>query len=222
MTRRRWTDAELQILRDRYANTRTADLADELGRSCGKVHQKAHTLGLRKDKALVAEMARIAMADPSHPGRRSQFRPGTVPANKGMRRPGYAPGNMGTTQFKPGAMPSTWLPVGTYRVNSDGYLDLKVSEEPGPRHKRWHTVHRLVWIAANGPVPKGHVVVFREGRHTTELDKITLDAVECITRRQLMDRNSVHTVYPPALRSLAQLRGALTRQINKRSREQKP
>jgi hypothetical protein len=49
--------------------------------------------------------------------------------------------------------------------------------------------------------------------------------VECITRRQLMQRNSVHTVYPPEVQRVAQLRGVLTRKINqlaKQQREQQP
>ena len=106
-------------------------------------------------------------------------------------------------------------PIGTLRINYDGYLDRKVSDLPGPPHRRWHPVHRLVWEAAHGPVPKGHVVVFLPGKFSNIEHEITLDRVELITRRELMRRNSVHTVQPPELARITQLRGALARQINR-------
>ena len=47
--------------------------------------------------------------------------------------------------------------------------------------------------------------------------RITPDVVECISRRENMLRNSVHTRLPKPLASLVQLRGALQRQINRRA-----
>ena len=82
-------------------------------------------------------------------------------------------------------------------------------------------MHRLVWEAACGAVPDGHIVVFRPGRKTTDPDKITLDALELLTRAENMRRNSVHSKYPPEVARLVQLRGALTRQINRKAKEAK-
>ncbi len=82
-------------------------------------------------------------------------------------------------------------------------------------------MHRLVWIAANGPVPEGHIVVFKPGRRTTELKEITPDAVELITRVENMRRNTVHAKYPRELARLVQLRGVLSRQINRKAKEAK-
>ena len=84
--------------------------------------------------------------------------------------------------------------------------------------RRWVAVHRLVWEAAHGPVPDGHVVVFLPGKRTAELDGITLDVVELVTRRELMRRNSVHQM-PKELVELVRLRGVLTRQINTKAKE---
>jgi hypothetical protein len=41
----------------------------------------------------------------------------------------------------------------------------------GALYRNWVAVHRLVWEQAHGPVPPGHIVVFRPGRHTTDLDE---------------------------------------------------
>lgn len=216
--RKHWTPIELDLLRVNYASTLTRDIAQALGCSQSAVYQKAHQLGLFKAPEFVAEMARKAMENPDHGGRKFLLKKGNVPANKGMKHSkGWAPGRMASTQFKKGTMPHTWLPVGSYRINSGaGGLEYKFSDEPGPYTKRWVPVHRKVWIEANGPVPEGHAVVFKPGRKTTDPTLITLDAVECITRRELMARNTVQNL-PKELAELVQLRGALNRQINRKA-----
>lgn len=110
-----------------------------------------------------------------------------------------------------------WLPIGSLRVNSDGYLDRKVRDKGLPQ-RRWEGVHRLLWRKAHGPIPRGHAVAFRAGRRTTDLDKITLDALELVSRQELMRRNSYHTNYPKEIGLVIQLRAALVRQINRRER----
>lgn len=125
MPRRPWTaDDDLQM-RMRYARTRCVDIALELGRSEKSVYQRAKLLGLKKDPAWIAETARARSAQPDHGGIKSRFQKGSVPANKGLRRPGWAPGRMAETQFKPGRPANqarNYRPIGTLRVNADGYL----------------------------------------------------------------------------------------------------
>ena len=81
-------------------------------------------------------------------------------------------------------------------------------------------MHRLVWIEANGPVPDGHVVRFKPGRRTTDVEMITLDAIECVTLAQNMKRNSFRNNYPPEVVKLIENRAHLQRMINKRQRAQ--
>lgn len=220
--RRYWTTQEIDLVRRRYADTPTAELAAELGCSVESVYRLATKMELKKSPALLSAMARERSARPDHGGRATRFQKGLVPANKGKKMPaGWAPGDMAKTQFKQGHRPHTWRPVGSQTVNPDGILDEKVSEEPGPRHTRWKPVHRLVWERANGPVPEGYVVVFRPGRKTTDPALITLDAVELIPRAELIQRNSFHN-WPKPLEELVLLRGRLTRQINKRAKEAEP
>ncbi len=107
---------------------------------------------------------------------------------------------------------NTWKPVGTYRINADGYLDRKIKDEGRPQD-RWERVHRLVWIEHRGPIPEGHIVVFKPGRRTTDLEAITVDALECITRRELAARNTIQR-YPPELQSAMRLAGKLRRRIH--------
>lgn len=52
------------------------------------------------------------------------------------------------------------MPVGSERVNSDGYVDIKISDP-----NKWKGKHILIWEKENGPVPKGHCVIFGDGNN---------------------------------------------------------
>jgi hypothetical protein len=106
----------------------------------------------------------------------TQFRKGHVPANKGKKGIHLSP----ATEFKKGNMPQTWKPVGTESLRADGYIWVKIAEP-----HTWREKHRLVWEAANGPVPKGHKVIFGDGnRLNTKLDNLIL-----VTDAQLVRMN---------------------------------
>lgn len=216
--RRCWTEAELAVMHATYADTPTEAIARQLGRSARMVYSKAKNLGLRKSAAYLASEAACRLRRGDAVGYNHRYKPGAAPWNKGLQGvTGTHPRTM-ANHFKPGHRPHTWVPIGSTRIVDGCYLQRKVSDTRcAPRD--WVSVHRLVWAAAHGPVPKGSVVVFKAGRATTDEARITLDALECITRRELVRRNSVHR-HGPELQRLCQLRGAITRQINRRLREQ--
>jgi HNH endonuclease len=200
-----------------YPDSLAQDLADFIGMTLRAVLAFAKRRGIRKDQAWLRQTARERSSRPDHPMRRHQFQKGIVPPNKGVK--GWDSGGRShETRFKKGQVCTTKLPIGTVRVNSDGYLDRKVAETGYPP-KDWKAVHRLVWIEANGPIPKGHVVRFKDGMRTTDVDKITPEILECITLRENALRNAWHANLPPELRKLVGTRIALTRAINKRQRE---
>lgn len=211
----KWTPALDAELMRRYPNERSADLAASLGMRVSQVYNRAKKLGVAKSKEAIAAMSRERITDPNHGGRATWFKKGQVSHNKGKRRPGYAPGDMAKTQFKPGQMPHNTHELGSYRLDPSGNLQKKIAEAKGSNSKRWRCVHELVWVEANGPVPAGHIVVFKKGMRTNRLEEITLDRVECISLAENMRRNSFHN-YGPEVAKVVQLRGAITRQINKR------
>lgn len=218
MKRRYWTDAELQTLRQKFPTMKTADLALELGRHLTCVSHKAYKLGLSKTPEYLATPA-SGRTDGKR-GVGTRFTQGQAPWNKG--RKGYhAGGRSKATQFQPGrpAYESpNYVAIGTYRVNHDGYLEQKTTDDRSlATSRRWVGVHRLVWEATHGPVPAGHAVVFLPGRRTAELQQITVDGLELITRAELMRRNSHHNL-PAELSELIHLRGALNRKISNRAK----
>lgn len=162
MAHRYWTPQEEQYLREHYADTLTVDIAATLGVTPKRVWAKANALGLHKSLELIRAMAR-ARTGPDHPNMAYLWAAGRTPWNKGIPgSTGHHP-NTRAAHFRPGNRPQTWVPVGSTRIK-DGILEIKYSDATGPYTRRWVFYGRHLWEQANGPVPKGHLVVFRPGR----------------------------------------------------------
>jgi hypothetical protein len=219
VTRRPWGRLQDDLLRELYADMLTRVLAIVTKRSERGVYERARSLGLKKSAAYLSSEHAGRLGAHTVRGVGTRFKPGHQPWNKG--KPFIAGGRSAQTRFRPGRPAHdarNYRPIGDLRINADGYLERKVTDDPTlVPARRWVGVHRLVWEAANGPVPPGHVVTFKPGRRTTDPDQITLDAVELTARVDLMRRNTRHN-YPPEVSALMQLRGALNRKINNRTR----
>lgn len=209
-----WADADLAFLREHYADTPTRALAEALGRSYATVAERAAALGLRKSAAFLASPASGRMQRGTERGARFRFAPGNRTWNTGRRY--TAGGRSAETRFAKGNKPHNWRPIGSHRVNAEGYLDRKVRDGHGIRN--WVAVHRLVWIEAHGPVPNGYQVRFKPGRFSSELEDITPDALELVSLRDSMLRNSIHNL-PAPLVDVIHARAGLVKRI--RSAERK-
>lgn len=98
-----------------------------------------------------------------------RFQKGHVPPNKGKK--GYYSPGCEKGWFAKGHTPSNKLPVGTVMRRSDGYMYRKIGEGP----LDWRQEHVIVWEEVNGPVPEGHVLIFKDGDRTnTVLDNLVL------------------------------------------------
>lgn len=211
MTRRHWMPWEEASLAVQYPEMVTAVIAAMLERPVEQVYTKASQLGLRKSPAFFATKAsgRINVVTR---GVSTRFQKGNVPWTKGLK--GWsAGGNAPKTRFKKGHRPANWQPIGAERINGDGYRDRKLTDTGYPP-RDWVAIHRINWMAAHGPIPKGFVVAFKDGNKLNT-------SVENLELRSLVDnmrRNTIHNRYPPDLRAAIQLAGALKRQINRRTR----
>lgn len=219
--RRTWTPALLATLRALYPNTRTADIATQMGIDITLVYSQANRMGLRKSAEFHATDKSGRILKGGKLSVATQFTPGQKPWNTGTH---YHPGGRcADTQFKPGNLPHTTQPVGAYRIvtnhaSGTQHLERKTSEAKGANHMRWTPVSRIVWEAAHGHVPPGHIIVFKPGQKTLVLAEITIDRVECITRAEHARRNHPNSSNPEIAR-LIQLKGAITRQVNRINRE---
>lgn len=209
------------MLRERWAGDSADAIGRDLGRTRSGVYGRAHKLGLLKPKEWNATCARQRWAEGRHENsRRHHYAKGHAPANKGLRRPGWAPGRMAETQFKKGAMSGAaqhnYVPIGTEKIDPKRkVLMRKVTDDPTIYPvKRWRPVHVMIWEAAHGPVPAGHLVIFRPGKKTYLASEITIDLLELVTRAENMRRNTIHH-YPPVIADTMRLVGRIKRQMRK-------
>lgn len=220
-----WAPADIALLRKLYPDHPTAAIARQLGCTVQRAWAKASALGLHKSPAFLAsaESGRIRRGQ-QHPNIvANYFQPGHTTWNAGVKgSTGHHP-NTVRTQFKPGSLcgaaKHNYVPIGTLRINADGILERKVTDDRSiAPARRWVAEQRLVWEAAHGPIPARHLVVFKPGMRTAVLADITADRLDCISRADNARRNSLHNK-PPELARLYQIKGAITRQVNRIARE---
>lgn len=114
------------------------------------------------------------------------FEKGHTPHNKGKKGISYAGSE--ATWFKPGNIPHNHRPVGSIRIDRDGYISKKIAEP-----NKWRMLHVLNWEEAHGPVPPGHALIFKDGdRSNCEIDNLLLVAraeLAVMNRRHLITGN---------------------------------
>lgn len=133
-----WSKEEVAWCRARQHLTRE-DLAESITAQFGFCCNASMIHGVR---------CRYKMAN----GRSYQFQKGNIPFNKGKK----GVNGRSNTTFAKGNRPSNALPLGSERSN-DGIIEVKIAEPKG-----WQSKHSLIWQAANGPIPQGHVVIFAD------------------------------------------------------------
>lgn len=100
------------------------------------------------------------------------FEKGHVSANKGQKMTAEQYEKCKATMFKKGDIPHNHKSVGSERINKDGYLLIKIAEP-----NKYVLKHRYIWEQANGPIPKGHVLIFLDGNK----QNFDLNNLACIT-----------------------------------------
>ncbi len=198
------------MLQRRYSNERTEDIANDIGVKIQSVYTKAKALGLKKSSEYLCSPADCRLDGVK--GSSNRFQKGQVSWNKGMK--GLQTGGQ-AGWFKPGHRGGKALekyqPIGTIRTSKDCYLQIKIHDGM-PLQSRWRGVHLVNWEAIHGPVnTKTHALCFKDGNK----ENCDIGNLELITRAELALRNMI-TAIPPEVRKVMQLRGAITRQINKR------
>jgi hypothetical protein len=220
---RLWTPLELEMLREMYPDCHTDDIAAWLGVSRTRIYAAAARLGIRKSPEYLASDAAGRLRADRLPANThlTRFQVGLVPWNKGKKGSTGYQAECRQNWFKKGEVNGharqKLQPIGSYRINGDGYLDRKITAlGRGPRD--WEAVHRLVWKEQVGPIPPGHIVAFKPGTRTTVLKDITPARLECVTKAEIAKRNHPKN-RSPEYACLVQIKGAITRQVNRITRE---
>lgn len=163
--------------------------------SSRQIGHKAKAMGIRKSQAY------REMHGCSETGRRNV---GSTPWNKGTNY--RCGGRSSLHRFKPGSVPKNRRPVGSTRINVDGYVEIKIAEGK----LQWHELHRENWKKHHGEYPqRGTVLAFKDGNK----QNCDIDNLELLTRKQLMARNTIQN-YPEEIKEVIHLRAIITRKIN--------
>jgi hypothetical protein len=206
-----WTAEKIAFVLAHYPDHKTAWIAEQVGFTEKQVYERAKVLGVKKSHAFLSSAASGRMQREDHRGRAHQFGVGFTPWNKG--RPHPSTGRAVETQFKPGQLPHNHNPIGHERLTRDGYTERKMTDTRVTKVD-YVAVHRLVWMAAHGPVPKGCAICFKDGNP----QNVAIENLELLTRAELMRRNTRHNL-PPEVNQCIQLRIALLRKINHRMKQ---
>lgn len=214
-TTRKWPDVDLKLLRNLYPDTPTQEIAKKLKRELQAVYGMATNLGLRKSESFLhgPHSGRLTKDNAEAIGGKSRFQKGQVPWSKG-KKIGSHPNSV-KTQFQKGRMPHNWVPVGTRVVATMGYLKEKVAEP-----NVWEFCHKKLWTELKGPVPKHHMIAFRDGDRMN----VTIDNLECVSRQEWIKRYTMRN-YPEdvqaAIHALAGVKRRLKNYAEKQDRRSK-
>lgn len=177
----------------RYPDTKTAEIAKDLGISIEQVYRVADYFNVKKSEAYIKHWKEESLKNLINCGVEHRFKTGQKSWNKGKKLSEYiSPESykgMQKTQFKKGSKSINEAEDGAIRLRSDKsgkqyyyYREAK---------SKWVLYHRKIWIDAHGPIPKNHIIVFRD-RNTLN---VVLENLECITYEANMLRNTLHR-YP--------------------------
>ena len=205
MKRKPWTQEECELLKELYSRTDifVSDMQRILGRSSTQIYQKAAALDLRRPEEIYVISGQILSQ--SEAAKATRFRKGSIPPNKGKRMSPELYAKLAPTMFKKGNTPGNHKPVGSERVNVDGYIERKVAEP-----NKWECKHRIIWKQAHGDIPKGCNIQFKDGNPLN----CTLSNLYLISRaNQMKNENGLMARYPEELQKVIRLRGAVKRQM---------
>jgi len=157
----RYTLEQLEILKRDYANTDNSVFVEKFGCSLYAVYNAAYRYGLKKSEKYMSDLTRRLVSDPEHGSRKTQFRKGSIPPNKGKKMPLEIYEKSKHTFFQKGHIPQNAVPDGAERIrNNKGFLQILI-KVPGKR--KLQPKNRYLWEQHNGKIPTGHNIQYRDG-----------------------------------------------------------
>ena len=198
------------IIRERYPFEPTKKIADDLGLSESSVYNRAFAMGIKKDPVYL----RSTQYPPGYlGGKATQFQKGQTPPNKGQKMSKDLYEKVEKTMFKKGNKPMNTQPIGTIHQRKDTggkmYLYIKLADS------KWQLLNRYTWEQHNGPIPKGMVVVYKDGNYLNN----DINNLLMITLKENMARNTIQRL-PKELQQVMRLKCKLIKKINKNGTKQ--
>lgn len=196
MSTKLFTAIQEQYIRARYLDLSRKELLRDVNRRYG--------LDLRLSQ-LVAFLKNHKIRS----GRDGRFKKGNVPWSAGIKGVLHA----NRTSFKKGQRPANYKPIGSEITNCEGYVMVKVSDTNPYKSSTsgyYRFKHHLIWEAAYGDVPEGHVLRFIDG----DRRNLTLDNLELVSRAEnaqlnALGYNDAEPEIKPVLKNIVALQGLI-------------
>jgi HNH endonuclease len=189
----KWTEKQIELLHEHYANTRANDLKEFIGRSISSIYMKANAIGLKKSNEYLSKM-------PTWVGdRKTTFQKENVPFNKGKKWDEYMSVEgrriLRQTTWKKGNLPHTNTFDGNITLRSNKgtkWYAIRLSKAV------WQPYNQYLWEKEYGKIPQGSIVVFKD-KNTLNC---TIENLELITRKENMARNTIQRYSPELQRTI--------------------
>ena len=112
------------------------------------------------------------------------FKKGQVPMNKGKKMSPEVYERVKHSMFHKGNIPHNHRPVGSERINVDGYTEIKVAEP-----SKWRLKQRVIYEEATGEkLTKNDIVIFLDG----DRQNFDINNLVRMTRAELVRYNQDH------------------------------
>lgn len=200
-----------------YPDEPTYKLAEEFNLPIHKVYRIATKLKLKKSQEYLDNWELSGRGRMLDLGKNYRFAKGHKSWNTGkspkdyMRPESYE--KLTKTQFKKGTPPLNTKHDGAISLRHDKtgikYYYIRLSKS------NWILLHQKIYQDAYGPIPKNHIIVFKDRNSLN----CTLNNLECITKAENMQRNSIHR-YNPELKFAIRTLKNLKKQINGKKQNQ--
>lgn len=202
-----FTEEEIEYIKEHYPNESTAIIAKHLNTNVNSIYNKAYRLNIKKSDEYLKNESSCRFQKGCSIGKKTQFKKGHIPLNKGKKMSKDVYYKCKNTMFKKGHEP--------HNTKYDGCLSIRKSRDVPYIYIRikkgkWKLFHRFLWEKENGKIPKCQNVVFKDSNQSN----VVLSNLEIISDEELLKRNSLHR-YPKEISHLIQIKSALQRQINK-------
>lgn len=198
----KWTKRQIEMLVKHYPHKTAKEVARYCRRPVFSVYNKANQMGIQKSPEYLEEFKRKSIEYLVEGGKKTRFKTGETSHNKGKKMSDEIRKKIEHTFFEKGRIPHNTKFDGHERIDSDGYVYIRISLG------KYVLKHRYVYEQQIGPIPAKHAIWFRDGNR----QNCSLDNLELVHVSELAKRNHIHH-YPTEIKELIRLNNKIKKQI---------
>lgn len=177
MARHEWSEEELEFLKEIYPHYPNREIAKMLKDKFGIEVTDKQLANVRNNNGLPKKVIPNS----------GIYRKGKEPWNKGKTMSEETKEKIKKTWFKKGHIPENHRPIGSTRIDRDGYKLIKIAEP-----NKWALYHRHLYEKTHGEkLSKNEVVIFADGDKTN----FDIDNLVKVSRANLLFLNNKKLIF---------------------------